>query len=48
MDVLMDIMLSDKKRSGSTITCVIPTKVGQCIREKMDLDRLRSFMEAGM
>ena len=48
MDALMDIMLSDKKRSADTITCVIPQAIGACIREKMTFDRLRTFMELGM
>ena len=48
MDVLMDIMLSDKKRSADTITCVIPQEIGKCTREKMTFSRLRAFMELGM
>lgn len=48
MDALMDIMLSDKKRSADTITCVIPQAIGTCTRKKMTFDRLRAFMELGM
>lgn len=48
MNVLMDIMGSDKKRSADTITCVIPQEIGKCTREKMTFSRLRAFMELGM
>lgn len=48
MDDLMKSMLSDKKRSGGTICCVIPRCIGECFREKMTFERLRQFMEAGM
>ena len=48
IESLLDLMLSDKKRSGDTITCVIPEKIGQCIRKKMTFSQLKEFMEAGM
>lgn len=48
IEVLMDGMLSDKKRSGDAITCVIPRAIGDCFREKMTFSRLHDFMEAGM
>jgi len=48
VDDLFSIMLSDKKRSGSKITCVIPTAIGTCVRQSMPLDELRDFMEDGM
>ena len=48
MDVLMDTMLSDKKRRADTITCVVPHSIGNCMLEKMTFPRLRAFMEAGM
>lgn len=48
IDALFSVMLADKKRSGDSITCVIPTKIGECIRQKMPLGQLKEFMEAGM
>ena len=45
---LFSAMLSDKKRSGDTITCVLPRGIGNCIREKMTFSQLKEFMEAGM
>lgn len=48
MCALMDAMLSDKKRSGSSITCVVPCGIGNCQRRKMTFDELKEFMEAGM
>ena len=48
VDDLFSIMLSDKKRSGSRITCVIPTAVGTCVRQSMALNELKDFMEDGM
>lgn len=48
LDILTDIMRSDKKRDADTITCIIPEKIGGCIREKMTFSRLRAFMELGM
>lgn len=48
MEELFSIMLSDKKRSGSTITCVVPHAIGDCIRQKMTLEEAKRFMEAGM
>jgi len=48
IDALFSVMLSDKKRSGDSITCVIPEKIGSCIRKKMSISQLKEFMEAGM
>lgn len=48
IESLMDVMLSDKKRSADTITCVIPKEIGSCYREKMSISRLKNFMEAGL
>ncbi len=41
-------MLSDKKRSGGTVTVVVPRRVGRCELVPMDKTALRRFMEAGM
>lgn len=40
---LYDAMLSDKKRSGGTITLVIPEKIGKCCLKKLDLIELAKF-----
>ncbi len=45
---LYKCMLSDKKRSGDTITLVLPKAIGDCILQKMPIDRLEKFIEAGL
>ncbi|MBP3414127.1 MAG: 3-dehydroquinate synthase [Clostridia bacterium] len=40
---LYDAMLSDKKRSGGTITLVVPEKIGKCGLKKLDLTELAKF-----
>lgn len=40
--------LSDKKRSGSGITLVVPHAIGQCTLEAVSLERLRCIIEAGL
>ena len=48
MDVLLPVMLSDKKRSGSTVNVIVPERIGKCAVRPMDAGALRSFMESGM
>lgn len=37
--------LSDKKRTGDSITLVIPKEIGECVLEKMQVDRLVKIIE---
>lgn len=43
---LMEAATRDKKISGSSITLVIPRKIGECYLHKIPLSTLFSFMEA--
>ena len=40
--------LSDKKRSGDTIPLIIPRFIGRCDMVATPIDRLKSFIEAGL
>ena len=45
---LMESMLSDKKRSGSTVTVIVPEAIGRCALRPMDAETLKNFMESGL
>lgn len=45
---LMEPMLSDKKRSGSTVTVIVPEEIGRCALRPMDGETLKIFMESGL
>ena len=45
---LYKISLSDKKRSLDTISLIIPEKYGLCKIEKISVDNLKEFIEAGL
>ena len=45
---LMEPMLSDKKRSGGTVSVVVPEDIGRCSLRPMDRDTLKHFMESGL
>ena len=45
---LMEPMLSDKKRSGSTVSVIVPEAIGRCVQRPMDGDALKNFMESGL
>lgn len=45
---LYKISLSDKKRSQDTISLIIPEKYGLCKIEKISVDNLKEFIEAGL
>lgn len=47
-DELYSYTLSDKKRSGKTIRLIIPKKIGLCSIVPMPVDRLQSFIQAGL
>ena len=40
--------LSDKKRSGSTVNLIIPHGIGNCAITPMNVDQIKSFIEAGL
>lgn len=45
---LYKISLSDKKRSLDTISLIIPEKYGLCKIEKIPVEKLKEFIEAGL
>ncbi|MBQ7037318.1 MAG: 3-dehydroquinate synthase [Clostridia bacterium] len=45
---LYGIMLSDKKRSGDSLTVVIPSEIGKCTLLKKSTDSLLSFLESAV
>lgn len=45
---LCSIALNDKKRSGSTITLVVPETVGKCILKKINVSELEDFVSGGV
>ena len=45
---LAERMLSDKKRSGGTISLVVPEAIGRCAVRPMDTQAACEFMEAGL
>lgn len=40
--------LSDKKRSGSAVTLIVPTEIGNCILRLTPVNELLSFIKAGL
>ena len=40
--------LSDKKRQGSTITLVVPQKLGRCVLHPVEVSNLQDFFAAGL
>ena len=45
---LFSYTLSDKKRSGSSISLIIPESIGSCRIVSTPVDQLKSFIEAGL
>ncbi len=45
---LMEPMLSDKKRSGSTVNIIVPLRLGQCSIRPMGQEELEEFMKSGL
>lgn len=45
---LTQVALKDKKRSGTSITLVLPDQIGICYLEKMDVSKLETFIESGL
>ena len=44
---LYEYALKDKKRAGGYVNLIVPKTIGQCEILKLDLDSLKSFIEAG-
>ena len=40
--------LSDKKRSGNTVNLIIPHRIGNCAITPMNVNQIKSFIEAGL
>lgn len=47
-DELYDMMLKDKKRKGSSISVIVPERIGRCSIKRLELTELRSFIEKGL
>ena len=47
-DAIFSAALSDKKRAGGTVNMIVPTEVGNCIIQPVDIDQLQSFIKAGL
>ncbi len=45
---LFESALSDKKRSGSSVTLVVPERIGKCNLRPTKVDELKDFIEAGL
>ena len=40
--------ISDKKRSGGTVNLIVPEDIGNCVITSMNVDQIKSFIEAGL
>lgn len=47
-EALFSSALTDKKRSGGTINLILPTEIGKCIIQPINISNLQSFIEAGL
>ena len=47
-EVLLDSMLSDKKRSGDNINLIIPRTIGNCDIVRTPIDQMKTFIEKGL
>ena len=46
--MLFDAALSDKKRLGTSVTLVVPERIGSCILRPTPVEKLKDFIEAGL
>ena len=46
--ILAAAALSDKKRSGGTVSLIVPTEIGNCAIRPTPVEELESFIEAGL
>lgn len=47
-EVLYDVACSDKKRTGGTITLIIPEIPGRCVGKKFPVEDVLNFIKAGL
>ena len=47
-DELFDVTLNDKKRTGGSISLVIPEKLGHCVLKKVPVDEVLNFIKSGI
>lgn len=47
-EVLYAYTLSDKKRSGNTLNLILPLAIGDCVIQPYPINRLQSFIQAGL
>jgi 3-dehydroquinate synthetase len=47
-DVLAEVALSDKKRSGDSVKLILPERIGKCRIEPTPADQLLSLIQAGL
>lgn len=45
---LFDVACSDKKRTGGTITLIVPEKMGKCVGKKVPVNDTLGFIKAGL
>lgn len=45
---LYESALSDKKRTGGTVNLIVPKEIGNCLIIPTDVNKLKSFIEAGL
>ena len=45
---LFTMALSDKKRSGSTVNLIVPTRIGNCVIRPTPVSEIESFIQAGL
>ena len=48
LDILLERMLSDKKRAGAAVNVIVPEAIGRCGIRPMDRQALYDFMKAGL
>jgi 3-dehydroquinate synthase len=45
---LIEAAFFDKKRSGQSITLILPEKIGKCTAKSFSMDELAAFIRLGM
>lgn len=45
---LYEVMLSDKKRAGNSVTLVLPKKIGECVLSKISVKELYEYVKKGL
>ena len=47
-EMLLDVMLSDKKRSGEEMTFIFPEEIGRCLVKKYPLTELKNILRSAL